>query len=63
MEQITYILNFILKSFIHVWPYLLVTIPLMAAVYGITTWKVFGLYVAFSLFGSLFFGMLYYFVA
>jgi uncharacterized membrane protein YraQ (UPF0718 family) len=28
MEQITYILNFILKSFIHVWPYLLVTIPL-----------------------------------
>jgi uncharacterized membrane protein YraQ (UPF0718 family) len=28
MEQITYILGFILKSFIHVWPYLLVTIPL-----------------------------------
>ena len=28
MEQITYILNFIMKSFIHVWPYLLITIPL-----------------------------------
>ncbi|HAH23757.1 MAG TPA: hypothetical protein DCL77_08370 [Prolixibacteraceae bacterium] len=28
MEQITFILTFILKSFIHVWPYLLVTIPL-----------------------------------
>jgi hypothetical protein len=41
----------------------LTTIPAMAAVYGITTRKVFSLYVAFSLFGSLFFGMLYYFVA
>jgi len=41
----------------------LTTIPAMAAVYEITTRKVFGLYVAFSLFGSLFFGMLYYFVA
>jgi hypothetical protein len=40
----------------------LTTIPAMAAVYGITTQKVFGLYVAFSLFGSLFFGMLYYFL-
>jgi len=28
MEQIIYILNFVLKSFIHVWPYLLITIPL-----------------------------------
>lgn len=28
MEQITYILKFILQSFLHVWPYLLVTIPL-----------------------------------
>lgn len=28
MEQITYIFNFILKSFLHVWPYLVVTIPL-----------------------------------
>ncbi|HLN74743.1 MAG: permease [Methylococcaceae bacterium] len=28
MEQITYILNFIIQSFIHVWPYLLITIPL-----------------------------------
>jgi len=28
MEQITYILNVIMKSFIHVWPYLLITIPL-----------------------------------
>jgi hypothetical protein len=41
----------------------LTTIPAMAAVYGITTRKVFGLYVAFSLFGSLLFGLLYYFVA
>lgn len=38
----------------------LTTIPAMAAVYGITTRKVFGLYIAFSLFGSLFFGILYY---
>jgi uncharacterized membrane protein YraQ (UPF0718 family) len=28
MEQVIYILNFMLKSFIHVWPYLLITIPL-----------------------------------
>lgn len=28
MEQVIYILNFIVKSFIHVWPYLLITIPL-----------------------------------
>lgn len=41
----------------------LTTIPAMAAVYGITTRKVFGLYVAFSLFGSLLFGLLYYFLA
>ena len=41
----------------------LTTIPAMAAVYGVTSKKVFGLYVAFSLFGSLLFGMLYYFVA
>jgi uncharacterized membrane protein YraQ (UPF0718 family) len=38
----------------------LTTIPAMAAVYGITTRKVFGLYVAFSLFGSLLFGTLFY---
>lgn len=41
----------------------LTTIPAMAAVYGITTRKIFGLYVAFSLFGALFFGMLYYFIS
>ena len=41
----------------------LTTIPAMAAVYGIATRKVFGLYVSFALFGSLFFGMLYYFLA
>lgn len=41
----------------------LTTIPAMAAVYGITTRKVFWLYVAFSLFGSLLFGLLYYFLA
>jgi len=41
----------------------LTTIPAMAAVYGITTRKVFGLYVAFSLFGALLFGLLYYFLA
>lgn len=40
----------------------LTTIPAMAAVYGIATKKVFGLYVSFALFGSLFFGMLYYFI-
>lgn len=28
MEQVIYILNFMLKSFLHVWPYLLITIPL-----------------------------------
>lgn len=28
MEQITYIFNFIVQSFLHVWPYLLITIPL-----------------------------------
>lgn len=40
----------------------LTTIPAMAAVYGIVSRKVFGLYVAISLLGSLFFGMLYYFL-
>jgi len=38
----------------------LTTIPAMAAVYGIVNRKVFGLYVAFSLLGSLFFGILFY---
>jgi uncharacterized membrane protein YraQ (UPF0718 family) len=38
----------------------LTTIPAMVAVYGITTRKVFGLYIGFALFGSLFFGILYY---
>lgn len=38
----------------------LTTIPAMAAVYGITSRKVFGLYIFFSLFGSLLFGILYY---
>lgn len=28
MEQITYILTFVFQSFLHVWPYLLITIPL-----------------------------------
>lgn len=28
MEQVIYILNFMLNSFLHVWPYLLITIPL-----------------------------------
>jgi uncharacterized membrane protein YraQ (UPF0718 family) len=37
------------------------TIPAMVAVYGITTRKVFGLYVFFALFGALLFGMLCYF--
>jgi uncharacterized membrane protein YraQ (UPF0718 family) len=40
----------------------LTTIPAMAAVYGIASRKVFGLYVAISLFGSLFFGMICYFL-
>lgn len=40
----------------------LTTIPAMVAVYGITTRKVFGLYIFFALFGSLFFGILYYFL-
>lgn len=38
------------------------TIPAMVAVYGITTRKVFGLYVFFALFGALLFGMLCYFL-
>jgi len=41
----------------------LTTIPAMVAVYGITTRKVFRLYIFFALFGSLFFGILYYFLA
>lgn len=41
----------------------LTTIPAMVAVYGITTRKVFGLYLGFALFGSLFFGILYYFLS
>ena len=40
----------------------LTTIPAMAAVYGIATRKVFCLYVSFALFGSLFFGILNYFL-
>jgi uncharacterized membrane protein YraQ (UPF0718 family) len=40
----------------------LTTIPAMVAVYGITTRKVFGLYIFIALFGSLFFGILYYFL-
>lgn len=38
------------------------TIPAMVAVYGITSRKVFGLYVFFALFGALLFGMLCYFL-
>jgi len=40
----------------------LTTVPAMVAVYGIATRKVFGLYISFALFGSLFFGILYYFL-
>ena len=40
----------------------LTTIPAMVALYGIATRKVFGLYISFALFGSLFFGILYYFL-
>lgn len=38
------------------------TVPAMVAVYGITSRKVFGLYVFFALFGALLFGMLCYFL-
>ncbi len=40
----------------------LTTIPAMVAVYGITTKKVFGLYLGFAFFGALIFGIMYYFI-